>query len=76
MNMLRFQPPVRPTKRRDQKLFAEHRRNVGDLSSQITTDRAYVDSVFKQIQEILAGLGVEWTPPERTNPPYRGSVRG
>lgn len=74
MNTIRFQPPIRPTRRRDQLMNAEHRRNVSGLNDRQKILEDYIDYLYSIISGL--DLDVEIKPPPFSTSPYRGQVRG
>jgi len=71
-----YHPRERPQKRRFQQRDRAHRQTVSDFNAVLETDRAYVDSVLKELQKILAGLDIKWEPPNRTPAPGAGGQVG
>lgn len=71
-----YRPRHRPRERKFQQRDRAHRQTVTEFSDVLDADRAYVDSVFAELAEILSNLNISWTPPSRTPAPGAGGQVG
>ena len=71
-----YHPRERPRRQRFQQRDRAHRQTVSDFNTVLEADRAYMDSVLKELQKILADLNIEWEPPNRTPAPGAGGQVG